>query len=455
MDFPEKFALRMQEILGEEYESFRAKMEEENPVKGLRLSKKGQANRARIEECYDLKRLSYGRDCYELSAPFDGKHPYHRAGAFYMQDPGAMSAVASASHVIEKGMRVLDLCAAPGGKTTQLAALVGDDGMLYANEITPSRCRILCSNIERLGLCHTAVTNASPQDLAKYYDRYFDFVLVDAPCSGEGMLRKSEEARIEWSEENVRMCADRQDTILDEAAKFLRGGGYLLYSTCTFSEEENEGAVLRFLARHADFHLCDLAPEVARVTARGRMLEGCEELTKCARFYPHLANGEGQFAALLRRDDTAGEGGILKKDALPSLSKAEEAAVKDFLRDSVGALDARLVKNGNLVCAVPHDMPLPACHLAWVGVPVGELVKGRLVPHHAFFAAYGALFERKLDLSLDDARLPAYLHGDTVPAPELSDGFCAVLVDGMALGGGKVVSGVLKNHYPKGLRSPS
>ena len=454
MDFPEKFALRMQKMLGEDYEAFRAAMEEETPVKGLRLSEKGVKNRAFIEKYYNLKPLPYGLDCYELQEEFDGKHPYHRAGAFYVQDPGAMSAAASAP--ISAGMRVLDLCAAPGGKTTQLAALVGETGMVYANEIIASRCRILCSNIERLGLRRTVVTNMPPERLCPLYDRFFDLVLVDAPCSGEGMLRKSEEAQIEWSEENVSMCAARQDSILDEAAGTVRGGGYLLYSTCTFSEEENEGAVLRFLARHRDFYLCDLAPEVVAVTSRGRVLNGCEALAKCARFYPHLAHGEGQFAALLRRDEALGCGGIKKETAVSRLPKAEEAAVLEFFRQTVGKIEGiTLFKMGALVCAVPSDIALPDAALAWAGVPVGEVVKGRVVPHHAFFSAYGDAFLRKLDLAVDDPRLAAYLHGDTVPAPALSDGFCAVLADGMALGGGKVVAGVLKNHYPKGLRSPS
>ncbi|MBR6795629.1 MAG: RNA methyltransferase [Clostridia bacterium] len=454
MDFPEKFALRMQKMLGEDYEAFRAAMEEENPVKGLRLSKKGVKNRAFIEKYYNLKPLPYGLDCYELQEAFDGKHPYHRAGAFYVQDPGAMSAVASAP--ISVGMRVLDLCAAPGGKTTQLAALVGETGTVYANEIVASRCRILCSNIERLGLRRTVVTNMPPERLCPLYDRFFDLVLVDAPCSGEGMLRKSEEAQIEWSEENVSMCAARQDSILDEAAGTVRGGGYLLYSTCTFSEEENEGAVLRFLARHRDFYLCDLAPEIAAVTSRGRVLNGCEALAKCARFYPHLAHGEGQFAALLCRDEALGCGGIRKEAAVSRLQKAEEAAVLEFFRQTVGKIEGiSFFKMGSVICAVPSDIALPDAALAWAGVPVGEVVKGRVVPHHAFFSSYGDAFVRKLDLTVDDPRLAAYLHGDTVSAPALSDGWCALLADGMALGGGKVVAGVLKNHYPKGLRSPS
>lgn len=454
MDFPEKFALRMQTMLGEAYEPFRAAMEEEHPVKGLRLSEKGKKNRAYIEEYYRLKKLSYGLDCYELTGEFDGKHPYHRAGAFYIQDPGAMSAVAAAP--VKEGMRVLDLCAAPGGKSTQLAALVGDTGLLYANEVTPSRCRILCSNIERLGLRRTVVTNAQVQTVASFFDRYFDLVLVDAPCSGEGMLRKSEEARIEWSEENVAMCASRQDGILDEAAKTVRGGGYLLYSTCTYSEEENEGAVLRFLSRHTDFHLRELSAFVVAVTARGRAVNGCTELLKCARFYPHLARGEGQFAALLVRDEEAGTGSAKSETAALRLLKTEEAAVREFLKNVLKCpIDVSTVKLGNMICALPPEMAVPPSHVLWAGVPVGEVVKGRLVPHHAFFSAYGELFERKLALTLDDPRLCAYLHGDTVDADGMSDGWCAVTLDGMALGGGKVVSGVLKNHYPKGLRSPS
>ena len=186
----------------------------------------------------------------------------------------------------------------------------------------------------------------------------------------------------------------------------------------------------------------------------GRVLSGCEELSKCARFYPHLAHGEGQFAALLYREESVGTGEVQRKAAVSRLTKEEEKAVTDFIKQTVGKLeDITFFKLGSLICLLPNGIAFPSEHLMWAGVPVGEAVKGRLVPHHAFFSAYGEDFCRKLDLSLEDPRLYAYLHGDTVPAPDLSDGFCAVLVDGMPLGGGKAVSGVLKNHYPKGLRS--
>lgn len=454
MELPAEFAERMQKMLGDDYPAFRTAMEDEQPVRALRLSRKGKHLASRLIDLYRLTPVPYGQDCYYIGGDFDGKHPYHRAGAFYVQDPGAMSAVAALPETL--GMRVLDMCAAPGGKSTQIAALIGDDGVLYSNEPVASRCRILTGNLERLGITRSVVMNEMPGTVSALFDRYFDLVLVDAPCSGEGMLRKSEEAQAEWSLQNVAMCAERQDAILDSAATTVRGGGYLLYSTCTFSIEENEGAVLRFLERHPDFTVCELHDSVRRVTERGMMsdADAPTDIQKSARFYPHLAKGEGQYMALLNRKSEAGYGGTAFQNAVRLPSKDELKVAESFLQDTLSApLDLSIVALGDTLTLLPEGIPVPSCHVMWAGVPLGQVTKGRLVPHHAFFSAFGHLCKRKLMLSADEARCAAYLHGETVDAEGLSDGFAALLVDGVALGGGKVVGGILKNYYPKGLRS--
>ena len=451
---PRGFAMRMQALLGEEYESFRQAMEEAPPVRGVRLNPIKAGRAEAVLAPHLLAKIPYTEDGYYCDGSLSGNHPLHLAGALYFQDPGAMSAVPAVS--VKKGARVLDMCAAPGGKSAQLAAAIGETGgLLVSNEPVASRCRILAGQMERLGVKNACVTNVYPDKVASWYDRYFDLVLTDAPCSGEGMLRKSEEARQEWSEANVLACAERQRGILDAAARTVKGGGMLLYSTCTFSVEENEGAVADFLDRHPDFSLVAVNDAVRAATADGVTAGFSPALALTRRFYPHRMAGEGQFMALLHRADEAGEGGILYTPGCEKLTNEEKKAVAAFLEDTLeGALAHPVFKRGERLEIIPNGV-LPPPHATFAaGVCLGSVTKGRLVPHHAFFAAYGGECRRRLDLSLDDPRLGAYLHGDTVSAEGLDDGFAALLVEGVPLGGGKVVSGVLKNYYPKGLRLP-
>jgi hypothetical protein len=251
----------------------------------------------------------------------------------YSQDPGAMSALSSLPDL--SGARVLDTCAAPGGKSAQLAAAIGEKGVLVSNEYVPSRCKLLVGNIERLGIPNALVLNGDTARLRDSFPAYFDLVLVDAPCSGEGMFRKSEDAREMWSEENVRACAARQTSILDDAAATVRGGGYLLYSTCTFSLEENEGQVAAFLSRHPDFSLCDFPSAVHPYTVAGVPVDGAPT-EKTRRFYPHVSPGEGQFMALMRR----GEGDVARiptyRDAAEMPTRQDKAVLAEFFRTAWG-----------------------------------------------------------------------------------------------------------------------
>lgn len=460
MRLPTELAERMRHMLGEtEYERFRFAMEEEEAVRGARLCRKaGTEIKEKLITLAQLECVPYGKDCYYAKKPVSGYHPYHMAGALYYQDPGAMCAVAASP--LSVGMRVLDLCAAPGGKSSQIADLIGESGILYANEIIPSRARVLASNLERLGVRNAAVLNSNAETLGGLYRAYFDLVLVDAPCSGEGMLRKSEEAEREWSEENVRACAVRQDTILSSIASAVKSGGYLVYATCTFSQEENEGAVLRFLEAHEDFRTVPASEAVVRVTSAGIVTgDVCAraDFAHMRRFYPHVSRGEGQFVCVMKRNEDGLKGKENFTSSVREPTKAEMKIAEDFLRDVLCEMpkDVRVVWQSDVLTLLPLGMTVPPVPCLFAGVPLGTLTKGRLVPHHAFFSAYGKNCKRRLTLSLEDARVSAYLHGETIACDGVENGYAAVLLDGAPLGGGKAVSGTMKNHLPKGLRLAS
>ncbi len=434
---------------------FRA-LQEDRPVRALQLNRAKVTERAKsvLDAVGELTPVPYDCDGFFCNDVLSGNHPLHQAGAVYFQDPGAMSAVAGVMELPLKGKRVLDLCAAPGGKSLRLAAMTGETGFLLSNEVIPSRCRVLCGNVERLGVRHAAVTNGEPSLIGGWYDRYFDLTVVDAPCSGEGMFRKSEEAVKEWSRDNVRMCADRQWDILSAVYNTVRGGGYLLYSTCTFSVEENEGIVARFLEAHPDFSLVDVSAAVQEATAPGVTAGFGEDMAKARRFYPHVAPGEGQFMALFRRAEQIGTGDVCFEDDRKRPSRQDMAVAEAFFEETLQApLPHPVVCRGDRLVILPEQVSVPPFRCFAAGVELGQVTKGRLVPHHAFFAAYGQLCSRKLDLTSGERRAVAYLRGETVAAEDLPDGWAAVTVDGVPLGGGKVVSGVLKNHYPKGLRT--
>lgn len=323
---PKAFLARMKELLGGDYPAFLQSMET-GPVRALRVN---FLKTSSVPADIETKPLPFSGGGYIFSRNFVGHHPLHHAGAFYVQDPSAISTVAAANPVLRRGMRVLDLCAAPGGKSTQLAGMLQGTGVLVANEISGERCRILRQNMERMGVKNAVITSFDAQRIAAYYPDFFDFVLVDAPCSGEGMFRKYPEAVKEWSEENVTMCARRQKEILENAAKTVAGGGYLLYSTCTFSLEENEQVVHWFLTEHPDFSLLPVAADVAAVTAEGISVGG-RDLSAARRFYPHLFSGEGQFFCLMQRS-----GGMRGKEQFPSalrsLTGEEKKAAEAFLQ---------------------------------------------------------------------------------------------------------------------------
>lgn len=446
---PEAFLHRMCEQLGAQYPAFQRSMDD-MPVRALRLNPLKCAEHLAITDI-QTKPLPFSGGGYIFSCDSIGRHPLHHAGAFYVQDPSAISTVSAAAHVLKAGMRVLDLCAAPGGKSTHLAGILGGTGMLVSNEISKERCRILRQNMERIGVRNAVITSMDSEKISEIFPYFFDFVLVDAPCSGEGMFRKYPEAVQEWSEENVAMCAARQKKILADAAKTVAGGGYLLYSTCTFSREENEQVLDWFLSENSDFAMIPVAADVVAVTAEG-ISDGTRDFSTARRFYPHLSDGEGQFLCLLQRQGDMRETAAFR-DALRPLSKEEDKVVNTFFLDTFGFIPKHLAGLREDVILLSDGIEGCPAGAFCCGVPVGKVTKGRLIPHHHLFSAYGGSFLRKVDLPAESPQCIAYLRGEGFSWENAADnGWCAVQIDNIPCGGGKIVNGYVKNHYPKGLR---
>ncbi|MBE6588207.1 MAG: methyltransferase domain-containing protein [Ruminococcaceae bacterium] len=455
MQLPEEFKSRMKDLLGEDYDSFISSFEDKAAVRALRVNTL-KINKADFAErtSLDLTPLSFSENGFIFNEEKVGADPLHHAGAYYVQDPGAMCTVSAVSHIMRPDMRVLDLCAAPGGKSTQLLEYL-TDGYLVSNEIDRKRCRILRSNLERMGAVRATLTNTDSEDIANSFGGIFDLVVCDAPCSGEGMMRKYDEAVTEWSVENVLMCAERQREILANAAECVAPGGYLLYSTCTFSLEENEMTVDKFLTRHEDFKIVPVLESVVASTADGVNFEGhIHGMKECRRFYPHISDGEGQFLCLMKRD---GDAAVYipkqkkkgKEKTADALSKEETAAVEKFFSDNIDNEPHAFIKLGDTVMMTDGLPTHRSCLFA--GVAVGSVVKGRLEPHHHLFSALGTSFKRKVELSSSSPEAAAYLSGEVIDTDK-KNGWCAVLIDGCSAGGGKIVDGKVKNHYPKGLR---
>lgn len=457
MALPEEFKNRMRSLLGDEYGAFINAFEKEEAVRALRVNTL-KISREDFLRCapFSLEPLAFSENGFKFSEKKVGADPLHHAGAYYVQDPGAQSALAAVSSYIREDMRVLDLCAAPGGKSSQILTYLGS-GSLLSNEIDRKRCRILRSNLERMGASRACVTCTDSADIADTFGAVFDLVCCDAPCSGEGMMRKYDEAVEEWSVENVIACAHRQREILDCAARCVAAGGYLLYSTCTFALEENEMTVDAFLLRHSDFSIVPADPAVVSATADGVNFEGAHfDMKDARRFYPHVTEGEGQFLCLMKRDDNAEvfvpraktkkKG---KEKPGDGLTREETAAVEKFFRENLEKGEYSFAKIGEYIMLC-NDLPRHPAEV-FAGVCVGTVRSGRLEPHHHLFSVLGKRFLRRVELSAESREAVDYLSGEVIDTKE-KNGWCAVLIEGCPAGGGKIVDGKVKNHYPKGLR---
>ena len=454
---PEGFKEKIKDVLGDEYPAFIEALETKDAVRGMRANLiKTTPEKIEADGEFTLERLDYVENGFILREERAmGASPYHHAGMVYMQDPGAMASAAALD--VQPDWWVADLCAAPGGKSSQIAERLGDGGFLLSNEYVPKRAKIIVGNFERLGVKNAIVTSLDTSKLSDMYEGVFDLVVVDAPCSGEGMFRKSEDAVNDWSEENVRICAKRQREILTNARGMVKPGGYLLYSTCTYSPDENEEMLSFFLGENPDFSLVKVKDELIPRTrpAIKRYAEQVENIEYARRFYPHVSDGEGQFLALMQRDANADiKQRILYKDEAKPLSKQESTIVSSFFKEALKeAPKGRVVKVGENISVVSHDCPIPRGSVFMSGVLLGEIKGSTLVPHHQFFCAYGELFKNKINLTLDDKRTERYLAGEEIDADTGNKGWCAIFFEGASLGGGKASGGKIKNHYPKGLRT--
>ena len=348
----------------------------------------------------------------------------------------------------QPGEKVLDLCAAPGGKTTQIAAALQGEGLLWSNEFVSRRAQILLSNVERMGTRNCVVSSAHPDRLAAGLKGFFDRVLVDAPCSGEGMFRRDAQAVADWSPEHSASCAVRQLAILDSAAECLREGGVLVYSTCTFSFRENEDVIAAFLDRHPDFSLEPCGVTFGR---KGVDRSARYDLTLTRRIFP-MDGGEGHFAAKLRK---AGECG---GSQLPTVSSGqgdgEKRAAELFDECFHGALYGSIRQIGENCYLLPSTMPeTKGMGVLRGGVLLGNLVRNRIEPSHALFmAARTEECRRVVSLLPESSELAAFLHGEEIAVDEALAGYAAVACGPVVTGFGKCSRGRLKNRYPKGLR---
>lgn len=446
---PAAFVSRMKNLLGEaEFAAYLQSFEEPSQRAFRVNTDKISMEAFAAINPFSAERIPYVETGYYLGSEKIGNHPYHHAGMVYVQDPGAMATAECLP--VQEDWWVLDLCAAPGGKSTQLKNKLGQDGILVANEIIASRCRILTGNVERLGLHNTVTTCMEPAKVAKTFPETFDLIMVDAPCSGEGMFRKEEIAITEWSEDNVRHCAKRQQEILGHAYRALRPGGYMIYATCTFSLEENEMVLDTFLQAHPELKLIPVPEAVRACTEDGIAFPGChcQNLQDARRFYPHKSPGEGQFMAVLQ--DTRPR---VSRPAYPAKNASKpDPMVTAFLKETLTEYDPGhvLVYNGNPVYMTPA-LSLDKGVAFSCGINIGEIRKNYIVPHHQFFMAMGDKFKRKINLAPDSKELEDYLHGQEITV-DCENGWAVITTAGCTVGGVKVSGGRAKNHYPKGLR---
>lgn len=445
---PSEFTERMKNLLGDEFGDF-INAYDEKPIRAFRVNtdKISLVDFQKLN-IFSTEKIPYVENGFYFDYDGIGNHPYHHAGMFYIQEPAAMVPVESIN--IQPEWNVLDLCAAPGGKSSQIKNKLGEKGVLVSNEIVPSRCKILTGNMERMGFKNVVTTCMHPQKLKKEFPETFDMIMVDAPCSGEGMFRKEDVAIDEWTSQNVLMCAERQAEILDCAVNMLKQGGYIVYSTCTFSLEENEMTVDAFLQRHPEFEIIPVTDKVREHTADGIRFDGCkcENIQYTRRCYHHKTKGEGQFVAVLKHNECN------KEYFSVSFGKEkQEKIVMDFLNDTLVYFDERCVQmyNGNPVYFTP-DFPVRKGSAFSCGVTIGEIRKNYIQPHHQFFMAMGKDFKRKIQLTAESEEIKKYLHGEEFNT-DCENGWAVVMVDGCTVGGVKVSNGRAKNHYPKGLRT--
>ena len=472
---PPDFLAKMQTLLGETYPAFVQSYDAPGPG-GLRVNtlKLSADDFSRIAPFMLTPAGDWDAAAFHLTPPITntpitntlispGKHPYHWAGLYYLQEPSAM--VVGAVTRPQPGEWVLDLAAAPGGKSTHLAALMNDTGLLVSNEIDRGRAHILADNLARWGTRNTLITNDSPEKLAQTWGAIFDRVLVDAPCSGEGMFRR--QGGFEWSEGIVQACARRQKGIVTEAAALVRPGGFLVYSTCTFSPEEDEQVIAHFLSQHPAFALVEPPRFAGFAPGQPTWADGAPELRHAIRLWPQNFPGEGHFMVVMQKDVAGREPLAVSNYASSQLPTASRPfrlnnsiphEWREFAREHlrVDFPGARFHFAGGKLYLLPEQaIDTGKIRMVRYGLLLGEVGKGFFKPAHTLALALTPNeVTYSLDFPAEVETVAAYLGGHDFPA-EGPDGWVLMAVDGYALGWGKRVRGRVKNHYPHAWRQPT
>lgn len=448
IDFKDKIKKYFKSEADDFLNSYNFKPQKSIRVNTLKMSVEEFLNTFKL----DLEPTNFSADGFFIKNSFDeklGHMPLHHAGAFYVQEASAMTPVLALD--INKDDKVLDLCAAPGGKSTQVAACLKGSGLIWSNEFIKSRALTLLSNIERMGIKNAVVSSCNPETLCENLYGFFDKVLVDAPCSGEGMFRKNPKALTEWSKEHVLSCSLRQKLILNSAKNALKEGGILVYSTCTFSPEENEEIVCDFLKNNDNFELVDINYSFGRPAFSEYTFKN-SEILKIRRITP-LDGGEGHFIAKLRKKES-----FNKKTIKYYNYKKENKSIlnlRDFLKNiSYSNFEGIIEKFNNKYLLLPESLPsLSGLNVLRVGLLLAEDKKSRIEPSHALFMA-STPDELFYKVNLNNDEILKYLKGEEIKINNDFKGFAGVTINNeIVTGFGKCSNGILKNKYPKGLRN--
>ncbi len=458
MKLPQTFETRMKEMLGEEFKEYEKTLEEKH-YSGIRVNtlKISPEEFERIAP-FSVTRIPWIKNGYYYNQNEQpARHPYYFAGLYYIQEPSAMTPASLLP--VTPGDKVLDICAAPGGKSTELGAKLCGKGVLVSNDISNSRAKALLKNIELFGIRNPVIASEAPGKLVDYFTEYFDKILVDAPCSGEGMFRKSPAIMRNWEQYGVEYYNKLQKEIILQAARMLKPGGYLLYSTCTFSKEENEGTISYLLEQYPEFQVVDPLTD-SSVSYEGfshgrpEWGNGREELKNCIRLWPHKIKGEGHFIALLRKGDSEGAN-LAAESGNPGRAKLTKEA-EDFLAElSLPIKEENLLVKEDRLYLLPSGLPeLKGLRLLRQGLLLGEMKKGRFEPSQALACAlYKGDYHKTIDLSGNSAQAIKYLKCETIEANSTKgDGYHLVTTDSYSLGWGKLAKGSLKNKYLPGWR---
>lgn len=484
MVLPEQFCDNMRGLLGDEYDSYERALEGER-LFGLRVNtlKISCEEFERIAP-FEIRKIPYIKNgyFYDGDAVQPAKHPYYFAGLYYLQDPSAMTPASRLP--VKPGMRVLDLCAAPGGKSTELAARLAGEGILVANDISAKRAKALQKNIELFGVTNSLITTEYPDKLAGYFPSFFDCILIDAPCSGEGMFRKDPAMVKAWTPESNAQYAAMQEDIVRAALRMLKSGGYLLYSTCTFSPMEDEATVLKMLQMDPSLRVVDMEGYDGFAPGRPDMVEASpDDLKKCVRIYPHRMDGEGHFLALLYKEGSESDPEDTEKPARKktgkALSKEEREVWESFSADITGTFDiSRIESHDGMLYYADEGLPdVRGLKFIRSGLFLGECRKKRFEPSQTLAMALRAdEYGNVINLSLKDDVVIRYLKGETLVISDealsvnraeilnplslseaggmngVSDGTVLICVDGYTLGWGKKQGHTIKNKYHPGWR---